>query len=204
MLYTVSTTSSSAPPKDPGTRDRILQAAWWVLEDRGPEARISDIAERAAVSRQAVYLHFGDRPRLLIALLDFMDSTLGVQEMAEHVFAAPSGPEMLDRTVELNAALAPRIDKVAQVLEAAQTRDEDMAAAWRSRMDIRRSAHRLTVQRIADERRLSADWTVEAAADLVSASMLPALWRELTGHAGWTADDYRERMTRFLRNALLT
>ena len=167
------------------------------------EMRLADVAERARLSRQAVYLHFRDRTGLLLALVDFMDTQLGVEQMAAEVFAAPTGAEMLERAVALNATLSPSIDRVATVLEAAQSTDAAMAAAWRNRMDTRRAAYRGIVQRIADEGRLGDGWTVNEAADLVSVTMLPSAWRELTQHLGWSTEQYRERTTRFLLTALL-
>ncbi|MFC0681176.1 TetR/AcrR family transcriptional regulator [Lysobacter korlensis] len=187
----------------PSTRERILRAAWAAIESRGAETRLSDIADEAGVSRQAVYLHFRDRPGLLLALVEFMDGELGVGAMAAHVFAAESGTEMLERAVALNATLSPSIDGVARVLEAAQSTDEAMAAAWRSRMDKRRAGHRAIVQRIADEGRLAPGWTAEEAADLVSVTLLPSAWRELTQHLGWSAEQYRERTAQFLRGAFV-
>lgn len=165
--------------------------------------RLVDIAGRAEVSRQALYLHFGDRAGLLCALVEFMDQVLGVEERAAHVFAAGTGVEMLERTVELYTKLAPGIEQVAQVLEAAQYEDEALAAAWRNRMDNRRVVHRQIIQRIANEGRLADSWTVDAAADLFYTITMPGAWRELTKELGWTSDDYREHITRLLRRALL-
>ena len=118
------------------------------------------------------------------------------------VFASPTGTEMLRRAVALNATLSPSVDRVAAVLEAAQSTDDAMALAWRSRMENRRAAYRAIAQRIADEGRLAPGWTVDEAADLISVTMLPSAWRELTQHLGWSTDDYRERTTRFLITAL--
>lgn len=187
---------------DPSTRQRILEAAWKLVEERD-DVRLVDVAERAGVSRQAVYLHFGDRAGLLTALVLFMDEALGVEGMAVRVFEAPDGVEMLERVVDLNAVLAPRIDRVAQVLESGQHRDAALRAAWRNRLDNRRSIHRSIVQRIADEGRLAEGWTVDAASDLFHAVMLPGTWRELTKEVGWTADQYRAYVTRLLRRSLI-
>ncbi len=47
------------------TRDRILDAAWTLLEEKaGSGVRMSDIARQAGISRQAVYLHFASRTEL--------------------------------------------------------------------------------------------------------------------------------------------
>ena len=194
--------SSQARYGDPETRGRILQAAWELIEERGAEVRLVDVAERAGVSRQGLYLHFGDRAGLLRALVEFMDEVLGVEGMAAHVFAAPTGLEMLERTVELYTVLAPRIDRVAQVLEAAQYEDPAVAAAWRNRLNTRQAVHRKIVQRISDEGQLADGWTVDAAAGLFYAITLPGPWRELTRELGWTSDDYGEHIIRLLRRGL--
>lgn len=187
----------------PETRRLILRAAWELIEERGVEARLSDIAEHAGVSRQAVYLHFGDRAGLLLALVQFMDETLGLEEMVAHVFAAPSGIEMLERTMDLYARMAPQIDRVALVLEQWQDRDEAVAAAWRNRMNNRQMIHRQIVQRLFDEGELAEVWTVNTAAELFYGITLPGPWRELTGELGWTPDDYRRSIGELLRRALL-
>ncbi|MBI4260008.1 MAG: TetR/AcrR family transcriptional regulator [Actinobacteria bacterium] len=195
--------SSSAPYGDPATRERILRAAWELIEERGADVRLVDVAARARVSRQALYLHFGNRSGLLIALVEFIDETLGLQEMVAHVFAAPTGAEMLERTMELYVRMAPRIDRVAQVLEAAQQEDRALAAAWRNRMANRQAVHRAIVQRVHDEGQLADAWTVDAAAHLFYAITMPGVWRELTKELGWTSDDYRRHITRLLERALL-
>ncbi|MFN2487225.1 MAG: TetR/AcrR family transcriptional regulator, partial [Acidimicrobiia bacterium] len=79
---------SSAEPSygDPETRRRILQATWKLIEELGPSIRLIDAADRAGVSRQAVYLHFGDRAGLLLALVQHIPETLGFQELLARVF----------------------------------------------------------------------------------------------------------------------
>lgn len=196
----MSTTGSS---DGEGTRGRILRAAWSTIEEGGAETTLSDVASRAGVSRQAVYLHFGDRAGLLLALVEYMDERLGVGELAAHVFAADSGEAMLERAVDLTATLSPRIDSVARVLESAQADDDAMARAWRDRMSNRRSAFHMIASRIDEDGRLAAAWSVDSAADLIAVVTSPATWRELVGPLGWTADEYRDRITRTLRSALL-
>jgi AcrR family transcriptional regulator len=188
---------------DPETRHRILQATWELIEGRGPGIRLIDVADRAGVSRQAVYLHFGDRAGLLVALVEYIDETLGFRELVAPVFAAPTGVEALRRAVELHSTYTSKIDSVAQVLDAAQYEDKALAAAWRNRMDGRRAAHRAIIQRIADEGHLAEGWTVDTAADLFYTVTMPGPWRELTRELGWTAQQYSESMTRLLRCSLV-
>ena len=48
------------------TRERILQSTWTALLDGStPRVRMSDIANSAGISRQALYLHFANRTELL-------------------------------------------------------------------------------------------------------------------------------------------
>lgn len=188
---------------DPETRERILRAAWELVEAQGTGVRLTDVAGQAGVSRQAVYLHFGGRTGLLVALVKYMDEALGLGDLGAHVFAAPTGIEALDRMIELHSIYAPRIDAVARMLEAAHHDDEAVAAAWRNRMQSRLSAHRAIVQRIADEGGLADGWTVDAAADLFYTITMPGPWRELTRELGWTADEYRERLARLLHRAFI-
>lgn len=197
---------SSAQPAygDPDTRRRILLATWEVIEEIGAEIRISDVAERAGVSRQAIYLHFGDRAGLLLALVAFMPETLGFQELLAHVFAAETGIEMLRRTVALHSTYSAKIDSVARVLEAAQYQDSALGAAWRDRMDRSRAAHRAIIERIAVEGRLAEGWTVDQAGDLFYTVTMQGPWRELTRELGWSAEQYAERVTRLLLDSFVS
>ncbi|WP_322633473.1 TetR/AcrR family transcriptional regulator [Glycomyces albidus] len=68
------------------TRAALLGAAIALVSERGTaNVPVSDIADAAGVSRQLVYLHYGDRDRLLLeAALD-----LARRELAEPWQAAP-------------------------------------------------------------------------------------------------------------------
>lgn len=189
---------------DPDTRRRILEATWELIEETGSALRLTDVAERAGVSRQAVYLHFGDRPGLILALVQYMPEALGFQRLVARVFDAPTGTEALQRAVELHSTYSAKIDSVARILEAAQYRDEALRAAWRDRMDRSRAAHRAIIQRIADEGRLADCWTVDSAADLLYVITMQGPWRELTRELGWTPERYAENITKLLRRSLLT
>jgi AcrR family transcriptional regulator len=188
---------------DPETRRRILHATWAVIEELGADIRIRDVAERAEVSRQAIYLHFGDRANLLLALVEFMPETLGFQQLLAHVFAAESGVEMLRRTVALHSTYSAKIDLVARVLEAAQYQDSALRAAWRDRMTRSRAAHRMVIQRIAAEGQLADGWTVDEAGDLFYTVTMQGPWRELTHELGWSPEQYAERITRLLLDTLV-
>ena len=187
---------------DPATRTRILEAAR-ALTEEGADVTMGAVATRAGVSRQAVYLHVGDRTGLLTALVDHMDRSQGVGDEVKAVFAAPTGVDALERLVAMITRHHPRIIGVARVLDAARLTDPDAAAAWQDRMANRRRGARLIIQRIADEGRLAPPWDVDAAATLLYALTLPQLWDELVSTQNWNADQYRDYLTALLQAAFV-
>ena len=195
-------TGPDEPYGDPTTRARILDAAWDLVET-GQDVAMGAVARRAGVSRQAVYLHVGDRTGLLVALVDHMDRSLGLDERAREVFTAPSAVDALERLVAMLTVAHGRIAGVARVLDAARLTDPDARAAWDDRMRRRVAGSRHIVQRLADEGRLAAGWDVGSAGDLLYALTLPAGWDALVGDRGWDAEAYRDRLTTVLRAVLV-
>ena len=195
--------SAAAPYGDPETRTRVLDAAWALLEERGTGIRIADIAERAGVSRQAVYLHFGDRTSLFVALGDYIDVSFGRDRLRADVFGAPTGVESLRRWVQTMGWYTAKIDSVSRILELATESDEALTAVWKDRMTGRRGHVRRIADRIAAEGQLADGWTAEAAADLIFTVTLPGPWRVLTSVAGWSKEQYAREITRLLERSLL-
>src|SRR5260221_3273901 len=77
-------TSSRKDTKLDRTRRRILDAAAALLRKHGPTSvTMADVAHSAGLSRQAVYLHFESRAKLMIALL----RPIGEQSNNERPFA---------------------------------------------------------------------------------------------------------------------
>lgn len=196
-------TSAATAYGDPETRRRILDATWALLEERGTGIRVADVAERAGISRQAVYLHFGDRISLFVAVADHIDVSFGRDRLRAHVFDAPTGAESLGRWVETMSWYTAKIDSVSRVLELSAESDEALAAAWKDRMLGRRGHVRRIVDRIHTEGRLADGWTVEAATDLVFAVTLPGPWRVLTSVLGWSTERYTSEITAMLERTLL-
>lgn len=188
---------------DPGTRRRILEAAWELIEQGSSTVMLAEVAKRAEVSRQAIYLHFGDRAGLLVALVHYMDQDLGLDRTAAEIKSEASGAIALTRLVTALSVFAPKIDAVARILESAQYEDDEVAAAWRDRMAGRRAFIKSIVQRIFDEGRLDDRWSVDSAAEFAYVLTMPGPWRELTQTLGWTPEQYAQNLTTALRRSLL-
>jgi hypothetical protein len=73
----------------------------------------------------------------------------------------------------------------------------------RDRLDFRRAAHREVIARLAAAGALAEGWTIDSATDLFAAVTMLGPWRELTQACGWSAEDYAERMSTFVRRALV-
>lgn len=183
---------------EPETRRQILVAAREVLGQSGGALTMAGVAKGAGVSRQAVYLHFGDRSGLLVAMVQFIDESLGSAELKAHMWAAPTGAETLQRWVDVLSTYTGEIDADTRVLEAGQYEDDALAAAWRDRMNGRRAIIRTIVERIVADGDLAPVWTVDAAVDLIYVVTMPGLWRELIREQGWTPAKYAEHVSRLL------
>jgi len=189
---------------DPETRRRILQATWELLEQQGAGVKLVDVADKAGVSRQAVYLHFADRSGLLVALVDYIDVGLGAVQLRAHIHGGATGVESLQRWIQTMGWYTAKIDRVTQVLESSQYQDKALAAAWRDRMGRRQQHIRSILERIAAEGRLDERWSVDTAVELLYVVTMPGPWRELTRELGWTAEQYTQNLTRLVQSALLT
>jgi len=195
--------TDSASYGDPGTRDRILDATWELVTEQGARFKLADVATRGSVSRQAIYLHFGDRAGLLVALVQHMDETLDLAESLAHVHTADDGATLLEAAMRLNTTFWAKVSPVAQVLEAAQHDDEALGAAWRDRMRFRYATFRAMIEALAERGELDGGWRIEDAAATLYAVAHFDTWRELVIELEWSDDLYVESMTRLLRRALL-
>lgn len=188
---------------DPDTRSHILDVTWKLIAEQGSSLKLTTVAKRASVSRQAVYLHFGDRTGLLVALVDHMDQTLDLGAAIAAVQSAPDGAAMLEATMALNTTFWRQVQPVAQVLEAAQYTDDALGAAWRDRMAFRQATFRSMIEVIAQRGELDDAWTIDDASTTLYGIAHFDTWRELIGQ-GWNDDRYVETMSRVLTRALLS
>ena len=124
------------------TRERILAATWKLMEkSRDLQVRIADIAAAAGVSRQAVYLHFGNRANLLLAAVQYRDRISPVQNIARAA-EEDAVPGALANFVAAWFEHIPRIEPVAHLLSAASQTDPEAKVAWEDRMSLLRRAYR--------------------------------------------------------------
>ncbi|MFW6174172.1 MAG: TetR/AcrR family transcriptional regulator [Chloroflexota bacterium] len=186
------------------TRHSILKAARELLEQRASQGvRLEDVARAAGVSRQTVYLHFGSRKGLLVALVDYVDETERLAEMIRPVREAPSGAAALDAWVDLHAAYTPRIHSIARALESMRLVDSSAAEAWDDRMSNRRATARRIILQLSSEGNLVDEWDIDDAADLLWELTSVRTWEDLVLYCGWPQERYKRHMRGVLRRIFL-
>lgn len=186
------------------TRVRILEAARALIEgSRGTSVGLEEVARAAGVSRQSVYLYFGSRAGLLLALVRYIDDTEGLDELAAAVWGAETGAEALDQLANLVAVYSPRIHFAARAVLAESTNDEAVAAAWDDRSDLRRQNSRQLMVRLEQEGVLAEQWDVGAAADMLYSVTSIQLWESLVVDCGWAQTQFRDHLRGLLATTFL-
>jgi AcrR family transcriptional regulator len=163
------------------TKDRILDAAWacamGVCQRGGrPDFTMSEVAAKAGLSRQAVYLHFPDRAALVAALQARLAPP-----------PAPAPAEAPSARAALSALLARLADDYPGlwwVLKAGGTLDPAPRLAQ----------CRALVERFRVEGALAPHLSVATAADLLFSLTDPGLWHALVEGRGWDAARYRSHV----------
>jgi len=178
------------------TRDRILQATLDLLESgpsdpkRGARVRMTDIAQAAGISRQALYLHFATRAELLIAATHYLDEIKGSDDRLAPSRAAASGLERLDAYIEAWGAYIPEVYGIAKAFLAMSDSDEAADTAWRQRMQDMREGCEAAIEDLDRDGMLALAFTREQATDLLWTMLSVRSWENLTVECGWSQSDY--------------
>lgn len=181
----------------PGTRTRILIAAQALLEESsGKGVRMSDIAAKAAVSRQAVYLHFATRAELLIAVTHYVDEMNDSDGRLAASRAATSGTERLEAFVRAWADYMPIIYPIAKALIIMGDTDEEAASAWAKRMADMREGCEAAIKALKRDGTLSAEYSAKDATDLLWAMLQVRNWEQLTQTCGWSQKKFADHMAK--------
>lgn len=188
------------------TRMAILDAAWTLMDEEGRlDVSQAEIAARAGVSRQSVYLAFGAKTGLLLAMVRNKDRrTPHVGRLRE--IANGQGDRVEDLVAFLDVWLdyLPAIYSVGIQLDAASLTESDAAAAWDSRMKAGLlTGFRLVFERLGRSGRLAEGWSPAEAADFAWSLTHPTAWRRLVAERGWTPDAFRRRQVETIRTLLV-
>jgi AcrR family transcriptional regulator len=188
--------------KSQRTRREILDIAWNLIAERGAEVSVADIAAAAGMTRQSVYVHFGSRGGLLMALVRRADEREGIIEALNTAMTIERPDDRFDACLKAWFAFVPKIHPVARDLIRLRATDAEAAAAWHDRMDELHGLFTLLVKSLKKDKVLASGWTVSRAADYLWAGVSVQAWSLLVEDRGWSAADaaktIRQTMTRVL------
>ncbi len=177
------------------TRRRILRACVELLEEgAGAGVRMADIAKRAGVSRQALYLHYATRTELLVAMTFYVDDVKESDARLAPSRAATSGRERLDAFVGAWVNYVPDIYPYAWALIAAGDSDEDAQAAWRQRMEDMREGCEAAIAALKKDGDLVRGYSAKEATDLLWTLLQVENYKKLVEDSGWSQAKYAKVM----------
>lgn len=185
-------------------RIAILDAARCLFDDNDFMAvTLEDVAREAGVSRQAIYVNFGSRAGLLVALVSHVDEIGGLQAKIAKVLESPTAVRALEALVDIRARYTPSIYRLATQVDAARRFDADAEASWQDRMKLRYAHSRAVAQRLEAEGVLAAGWTAADAADLIWSLTSIRTYEDLVIDRGWSLNRYRQRIKAILVGTLV-
>lgn len=191
-------------PKPTDARTRILETAWQMIGESGDVSlTLVDVAQRAGVSRQTVYVNFRNRVGLLSAMVEHRDAT------APEIVRIKQVPQ--DATAEMRLAYVvrtwfeylPAVFPVARALTLASDSDADAQAAIQSRWHMLRGGFLALMQSVQREGRLADGWTPEAAADWMYHLTHIDTWHHLVAEWQWKPQLVAQRTIESLQMTLL-
>jgi AcrR family transcriptional regulator len=188
------------------TRAAILDAAWRLLEQGGPEAAtMTAVAQAAGVTRKGLYLHFASRAELLKALRGHVDEVLNLEVSLQPIRQAPNAAVALDQWVRHLVDYHSRIRVLVDAVDRARATDADAAVLWEEAMGLWLSGCREMAVWLEREGRLAPGLSAAEAADALLGMMVSfnRLWEALVTERGWSPERFRHFLAR-MHHATLT
>jgi AcrR family transcriptional regulator len=196
--------SEPANARSRRTRAALLAAAHEILKSDGFEAlTMTAVADRAGVTRRAVYMHFPTRGELIGSLFDYVAGVEGLAESVSAVWEAPDAVAALDAWAQHLARYHPRLLAVDRAVQRVWRHDPD-AAAHRERVVAAKLANcRRLARWLAQEGRLASAWSTEAAADMLFALISSDLIEALIADRRWSRRRLAEHLSLLLRSTFV-
>lgn len=183
------------------TAEALLSAARAIVEEAGFESlTMAAVAERAGVSRRAVYLHFAGRADLLTELLRHLGRAEELGVSLQRVWDSPDSLTALEEWARHLARAHPRIMPIARAVDQVRRTDPDAAAMRAAIMRRWRKGCGRLMAWLDEEGNLAAPWTVESAADMLWALMSWDVLEGLLVERNWSPDQYADHMALVFRS----
>jgi AcrR family transcriptional regulator len=178
----------------------ILGAARTLFAERGyARTPIRLLAERAGVSPQTIYAHFGSKAGVLGGLVDLLDEEAGLPELVAGADGVHDPAALLGMLARAARQVRERCGDIVAILHSGAAADPDIAATEAEGARRNRLAVELVVERI----RAGGRPVVDRAADIAVALMSAGVHDSLVRDGGWSYDDYEDWLARTLVAAVL-
>ena len=184
--------------KSERSREEILDAAWDLIAVQGAAVAMAKIAAAVGMSRQSIYVHFGSRGGLLIALVRRADDRFDIWGGVDTAILEPDPAKRLDACLCAWYEFVPKIHPVAKDLISLRASDPDAAGAWTDRMEDLRGFHLRLIETIAADGALAEGWSIEDAADFVWGFSSVQMWDLFVKDRKWT----EEKATAMIRKTI--
>jgi AcrR family transcriptional regulator len=182
------------------TNAALLRAARELVEQEGfPALTMTAVAERAGVSRRAVYLHCPSRSDLLAALYRDLGQTEELAASLQAVWDSPDAVSALDEWAAHIARSHPRILGILRAMERDSYHDPDAATLWKTAQDSWLKGSRRLMTWLAGEGRLAPRWDVDTAADMMWALMSIDVLDRLCHGRGWSREQIADQLAALYR-----
>lgn len=187
MLYNMSSS------RRPQTRTHILDAARAMFEEFGYYgAGLEAVANRAGVSRQAIYLHFPSKVELLTALHLHIFATDVEPVLERHpITDAMTALDVLDAMIAIDVEVASKVWRIHDVLTMARWQYPEVEETLRPREEERYGELLDLGGRLKREGVLPRKMRVGTFADMLWGLMNVGTYRNLVIERGWSLDQYR-------------
>ena len=191
------------------TRRRIVEAARDLFVEQGYGVTLMpEIASRAGVAVQTVYLTFGNKRSLLKEVVDVViaGDYEPVATMDRPWFraalAADTADEMLRAHVQGTCRVLGRVAPILQVLDAASASDPEIANLWPTDVDPRHTVQTAAAKTLVTKPGARPGLTADHAADILFGLLSPELYRLLVRDRGWPTQAYEQWVYDTLRAQL--
>jgi AcrR family transcriptional regulator len=178
----------------------ILGAARELFAERGyARTPVRLLAERAGVSPQTIYAHFGSKAGVLRGLVDLLDEEAGLPELVAEGGRLDDPAALLGLLARAARQVRERCGDVVAILRSGAATDPDIAATEAE--GARRN--RLGVEMVVDRIRAGGRPVRDRAADVAVALMSAGVHDSLVRDSGWTHDEYERWLAGTLAAAVL-
>jgi AcrR family transcriptional regulator len=187
------------------SRAALLDATRALISEGGFDAlTMAAVADRADISRRAVYLHFATRAELVTALFSRLGETEDIGASLQRVWDSPDAVAALAEWGRHLARTHPKILPVMLAAERARHVDPEAADLWQAGQHRWLTGARRLADGLAREERLAQPWTPATAADMIWALMSPDLLNRLLHERRWSPRRIGDHLAALLTSTFAT